>query len=492
MRRISAVIAAAVLALAAAIAPGAQAAPGDTGLAVGGLRQVGRWITDATGRVVVLHGVNQVFKVAPYEPSADGFGDDDAAFLAANGFDAVRVGVIWAAVEPQPGVYDDNYLDSIDDTVRTLAAHGIVSLLDFHQDQYNEKFQGEGAPAWAVPPSSTPNPALGFPYNYLLNPAEWQVWDRFWNNDKAPDGVGLQDHLAHAWAHVAQRFAGDQAVAGYEVLNEPWPGTLGEVCAAPLVGCRAFDAGKLTAFYKRIDHAIRTVDPTHTVYVEPNALFTQSSTTGLGAIGDPRAGFAYHVYCLSESFFQKETLCPQLDELSVSSANRYATNHRMPPLLTEFGATTDLANISEMVQLADKYRTGWLEWAYTGNDKTSSSPDGQALVLDPSEPPTGDNVLTDKLTALATPYPQVVAGTPTSWSFSSGVFRLDYSTTRATGLGRFGAGAQTEVAVPAIQFPSGYQVTATGATVTSAPDAPELVLSAAPGATTIQVTVRSR
>jgi endoglycosylceramidase len=501
MRRATAVIAAAVLALTAAFAPpGAQAAPGDTGpairglaiggLAVDGLHQVGRWITDAAGRVVILHGVNQVFKVPPYEPAADGFGDDDAAFLAANGFDAVRVGVIWAAVEPQPGVYDDNYLDAIGATVRTLAAHGIVSLLDFHQDQYNEKFQGEGAPAWAVPPSNAPNPALGFPYNYLFNPAEWQVWDRFWNNYKAPDGIGLQDHLAAAWAHVAQHFAGDQAVAGYEVLNEPWPGTLGEICAAPQIGCRAFDAGKLTAFYKRIDKAIRAADPTHTVYVEPNALFTQSGTTGLGAIGDPHAGFAYHVYCSTENFFQTETLCPQQDELTVSAANRYATNHRMPPLITEFGATTDLANITEMVRLADKYRTGWLEWAYSGNDITSSSPDGQALVLDPSRPPTGDNVLTGKLAALATPYPQVVAGTPASWSFTGGVFRLIYSTARATGLGRFATGARTEVSVPAIEFPDGYRVTVTGATVLSAPNAPVLVLAALSGATTVRVTVQ--
>ncbi len=490
MRRISVVIAAGLAAAGLLAAPGAQAAPGDVGLAVGGLGQVGRWMTDSTGRVVVLHGLNQVFKVAPYEPSADGFGDDDAAFLAANGFDAVRVGVIWAAVEPQPGVYDDNYLDSIDATVRTLAAHGIVSLLDFHQDQYNEKFQGEGAPAWAVPPSSAPNPALGFPYNYLFNPAEWQVWDRFWNNYKAPDGVGLQDHLAHTWAHVAARFAGDQAVAGYEVLNEPWPGTLGVICVTPQVGCRAFDAGKLTAFYKRIDHAIRSVDTVHSVYVEPNPLFTQSSVTGLGAIGDPHTAFSYHVYCSTESFFQNETACPQQDELTISGATRYATNHRMPPVISEFGATMDVANLTEMVGLADKYRTGWLEWAYSGNDITSSSPSGQALVLDPSQPPTGANVVTAKLKALATPYPRIVAGTPTSWSFQAGVFRLVYSTTRPTGFGRFAAGSTTEVSVPAIQFPTGYTVTATGATVTSAPNAPVLTLASLAGAATVQVIVQ--
>jgi endoglycosylceramidase len=195
MRHLRPVLLALALALlvAPALSPtaGADPAPGDTGLAAGGVGQAGRWITDSTGRVVVLHGLNQVYKVPPYEPSAAGFGADDAAFLAANGFNAMRVGVIWAAVEPQPGHYDDGYLDSIADTVHTLAAHGIVSILDFHQDLYNEKFQGEGAPAWAVQDGGLPNPPLGFPGNYLGNPAEWHTWDQFWANAPGPDGVGL-------------------------------------------------------------------------------------------------------------------------------------------------------------------------------------------------------------------------------------------------------------------------------------------------------------
>jgi endoglycosylceramidase len=493
VRTVRAVLVVAGLALLTAPAlpgpAGATAPPAGIGLAGPGLSQTGRWITDTTGRVVVLHGLNQVYKVPPYEPSADGFGDDDATFLAANGFDAMRVGVIWAAVEPQPGVYDDAYLDSIAATVQTLAAHGIVSLLDFHQDLYSEEFQGEGAPAWAVQDGGLPNPPLGFPGNYLLNPAEWHVWDQFWSNATAPDGIGLQDHYARMWAHVAARFVDDRAVAGYEVMNEPWPGTLGEICAMPLVGCPLFDAGALTNFYKRVDAAIRTVDTTHTVYIEPNVLFTQADVTYVGAIGDPRAGFAYHDYCSTENLTANNSLCPPQDELTVSTANRYAQSHSMPPLLTEFGATTDLPNIAEMVALADKYRTGWLEWAYTGNDKTSASPNGQALILDPSKPPTGANVLTDKRKTLAEPYPQIVAGTPTSWSFSNGVFRLTYTTARVDGGGSFGAGAQTQVAVPAIQFPNGYRVSVTGATVTSAADAPTLRLTTSAGTATVQATI---
>src|SRR5918998_2857339 len=84
------------------------------------LGHAGRWVTDAQGRVVVLHGHNMVYKRPPYTPARTGFGDDDAAFLAAEGYNNVRVGVIYGAVEPVPGVYDEAYLDSIAATVAAL------------------------------------------------------------------------------------------------------------------------------------------------------------------------------------------------------------------------------------------------------------------------------------------------------------------------------------------------------------------------------------
>ncbi|MGH3332105.1 MAG: cellulase family glycosylhydrolase, partial [Nocardioidaceae bacterium] len=111
--------------------------------------QVGRWLVDGKGRVMILHGVNMVAKRAPYAPDQTGFGRDDAAFLARNGFTTVRLGVIWRAVEPRPGKYDDRYLNRIRRTVEILADHGIWTMLDFHQDLYHERFQGEGAPTWA-------------------------------------------------------------------------------------------------------------------------------------------------------------------------------------------------------------------------------------------------------------------------------------------------------------------------------------------------------
>jgi len=72
----------------------------------------GRWFTDSRGRVVIMHGVNMVMKVPPYQPSAMGFGDDDAALLQREGFNTVRLGLILKGLEPQPGVFNDAYLNA--------------------------------------------------------------------------------------------------------------------------------------------------------------------------------------------------------------------------------------------------------------------------------------------------------------------------------------------------------------------------------------------
>jgi endoglycosylceramidase len=491
-RRVAGLVAAGLLIAAlttdasSVVAPSAAlAAPTGPTLPLG---HAGRWMTDAGGRVVVLHGLNQVYKVPPYEPSADGFGDDDAAFLAGNGFNAIRLGVIWAAVEPQPLSYDDNYLASIAQTVATLASHGIVSLLDFHQDLYNEVFQGEGAPAWAVKTDGLPNPQLGFPGNYFANPAEEFAWHAFWRDAPAPDGIGLQVHYARAWAHVAAFFRGNPGVFGYEVLNEPWPGLIWEGCFDPILGCPLQDH-KLTEFYRKVVPAIRAADPTTLVFFEPNTLFDEGIHTDLTRVVDPSTGFSFHDYCAIESVLHRNITCRLEDGVTITNASLYADTYRVPPLLTEFGATNDLKNLAEVMRHADRHRMGWLEWAYTGNDKTSSSPTDQALVFDPSQPPTGGNVNAAKLAVLAAPYPQVVAGTPREWSFRSGTFRLRYSTERADRQGRFGAGTQTFVSVPAIEYPNGYQVTIKGGQVVSAPNAPLLTVVADTGADAVDLVV---
>jgi endoglycosylceramidase len=451
------------------------------------LGHAGRWVIDAQGRVVIVHGTNMVYKLPPYYPAVAGFGDNDAAFLARIGFNAVRVGVIWKAVEPHPGVYDDGYLRRIAATVRVLHRHGILSLLDFHQDMYNERFQGEGAPDWAIEDDGLPAlPKLGFPLNYTTMPALQHTYDHFWNNSAGPGGVGLQSRYAATWRHVARRFGGEAGVFGYELFNEPFPGTAYPTCL-PASGCPAFDA-KLTAFNRRVAAAIRRADRRTLVWYEPNVVFNFGPATNVGALGDPRAGFAFHDYCLSAS----PNGCPSESKV-VTNAVAHVNKTREALLLTEFGATTAVGDLSGMVRRADRNMVPWLEWAYCGcEDPTTSGPGAeQAIVIDPRKRPAGSNLVSGTLHTLVEPYPQVVAGTPRSWGFepASRTFRLAFTIGRASGHGRFPAGSLTEIATPSLVYNGRYAAVVRGGAIVSRSGAGALVVASCPGARSVSVAV---
>jgi endoglycosylceramidase len=455
----------------------------------------GRWITDADGRVVILHGVNMVFKRPPYYPAAGGFGADDAAFLQENGFNTVRLGLIYKGVEPQPGAYDNSYLDQIASTEKTLASHGIFSLLDFHQDLYNERFQGEGWPDWAVQDDGLPAaPQVGFPGNYLVMPALNRAFDHFWANDPGPGGVGLQDRYAAALGHVSARFDGDGHVLGYDLLNEPWPGSVYPTCANPL-GCPLFDQTTLTQFTRRAIAGIRGSGAQKLIWYEPLLTFDFGAQTWLGDTGDPSAGMSFHDYCLPGAFGGPTgDACKTLEDLPFQNADSHSTATGDALLLTEFGATDDLATIERIIDDADRHMVGWQYWHYCGcDDPTTQGPAQQAVVNDASKPPTGDNVRQAKLDVLSRPYPQAIAGTPQSYGFdpTSDRFQLSYSTTGPGGQA-FGPSTNTEIFVGHLHYPNGYDVDVDGGKVRSPSGAAILRVTACPGARRVNVTIAPR
>ncbi len=460
----------------------------------------GRWVTDARGRVAIFHGFNMVYKRPPYDPKATGFGRDDAKFLRRQGFNAIRLGIIYKGLEPNPPsyghTYNAAYLNEIADTQKALAKSGVYSLLDFHQDMYNERFQGEGWPDWAVDDDGLPaEPKNGFPVNYITMPALNHAFDHFWANDSVLGGQGLQDAYAQAWSNVAGRFAGRRYVLGYDLLNEPWPGSVFPTCLNT-AGCPAFDQNTLTPFSKRVIAAIRQTDGKTLAFYEPNVLFNFGAATSHGATGDPNTGLSFHVYCIAGLVSGTGGKpCSTLEELPFQNADAQSQRTGDPQLLTEFGATDDLPTLERIADFADEHMTSWMEWHYCAcDDPTTSGPgDTQALVIDPSKPPTGDNVKLDKLRVLERPYPQAVAGTPKDWSFDSAThaFQLDYSTKGPQGK-RLPRRVKTVVSTPELQYPDGYVVDAEGARRVSAPDAARLKLKRKRGAGEVHLTVTPR
>ena len=458
----------------------------------------GRWIVDSSGRVVIDHGFNVVAKIAPYEPSATGFGADDAKFLASHGFTAVRLGIVLEAVEPQPGVFDDKYLSSIAATVTTLGHYGLRSLLDLHQDLYNERYQGEGLPAWMALDNGLPaQPQAGFPGNYFAMPALWRAFDSLWGNATGPGGIGLRDRVAEAWAHVAARFKANPNVLGYDLFNEPFPGSDYQTCFPPL-GCPADDQGKLATFMRESIDAIHRVDPKHLTFYEPWLTFDYGAPTQLGAFADGMSGMSFHDYCLAtlgtpETPPTRELCNAGVEDRVMANALSQANASGDALMLTEFGATSDASEYQAMLTLADQNAMPWLEWAYCACGDPTGSGQAESLIYDPTKPPTGSNVNTTRLGELDEPHPTLVAGTPGAFHFDSttNVFTFSYSANQVNGR-PLKSGQATRIWVGALHYPKGYRVNVMGGRVTSAPGADWLTVIATPGAHAVNVTVEPR
>ena len=478
MRALAAIASVCVLAPAAASA----APPGTLG-------NQGRWLTDGAGRVVVPRGVAVNNFAEPYLPEAIGFGADDARFLRRHGFDLVRVGFTWSGLEPQPGKIDRDYLDSLVRTVKLLARHGIRSLLDAHQDGYGLLVGTDGAPDWAVITDGVPNLRIRFGVDYFANPAVLRAFDNLYANTPAADGVGLADHYAAMWRVLARRLRNQPRVLGYELMNEPYPGTSYPLCMNPL-GCPTFDA-KLSAFYRRIGAQIRSVDRTHLIFHEPNLFFDFGADTKLDdpGGGDPRTGFAFHDYCLGAGAGDalppipgNELACPIEETLVMRNAVRYAERAGSALISTEWAATDDVEVTARVAHQLDQEMIPWTFWAYNQT----------RLVPDPDRPPKGTNLNEAALAVLDRPYPKVIAGTPESWGWDPGrrTFDLSWSTT-APGGRRLERGAKTRIWASPLHYPGGYRLALSGARVVSR-TARAVELRNRPGASKAHVQLRPR
>ena len=128
-------------------------------------------IFDSEGRQVLLRGVNlsalgDYYLPNPVYPAPVPLQPDDFANIAAQGFDVVRLLVSWSALEPERGVIDQSYLDSIRSAVAGAKQNGLYVVIDMHQDAWGKYIASppgticapgtslangwDGAPEWAT------------------------------------------------------------------------------------------------------------------------------------------------------------------------------------------------------------------------------------------------------------------------------------------------------------------------------------------------------
>jgi endoglycosylceramidase len=297
-----------------------------------------------------------------------------------------------------------------------------------------------------------------------------RAFENFWSNRAGPNGIGLQDYFIMGLERVVARFADNEWVIGAELMNEPWPGSVWQPCVTMGVGCPELEQSLLQPFYQKATDAARRSAPHQLVLVEPFVLFNfgQGPTTIPGDI--PGTALSFHSYALDVDSEER------LLAYGVAAAER----DQVAAVVTEFGATIDPAILHRITAQLDAELLSWLDWAYN-----------ESIIADASQPAGADNLRSEAaFAALVRPYPLALAGTPTRISFDpmTRIFELDYTATQPEG-GSYPHELLSVVSVPHRQYPNGYTVSVTGATITSIANAPLLTLQSEPGAATVSVSI---
>lgn len=190
---------------------------------------------DSLGRQRIFNGVNLCDKGYPNKEVTKkiyelNFDEELIIRLKNCGCTLLRIGLTWDGVEPEPNKYDEEYLDKVEKVTKLCEKHGLYYFLDMHQDLYGGAVDtpADGAPLWAcVTDGYKFQPTkLVWAEGYFWGKAIHRCFDHFWANDICC-GKPIQEYYINMWKHVAQRFKDSPALFGFDIMNEPFPGTPG-------------------------------------------------------------------------------------------------------------------------------------------------------------------------------------------------------------------------------------------------------------------------
>lgn len=405
-----------------------------------------RYITDEQGRALILHGINSSSSAKdpatghlPWVTEAD-VQQETLEW----GFNFVRLLIFWDGIEPERGVYDEAYLDAVEERVRWYTDNGAHVMLDMHQDVWGNAVGGNGAPEWATETGLTPGFSIDFPgmpwWVKNIDPNVIGAYMNFW---RYREHRHLQDHYIAAWQKVAQRFKDNPGVIAYDLMNEPHPGDLTRAIGF------TFEPTWLIGLYDRLIPAIRAVDNDKWIAFEPQSMAVNFGLRSrLPFVNDARHGdrklaYAPHMY----PFFLHEGVAYNLtDQAQMRDWNRNRTaelNLQQAPLIVgEFGGSDSTPGFDQYLQdTLAMYDTMGASWAWWSNDP------GSWGLID------GDGNEMPKVKQLVRPYARAIAGAPVRFGFNPAtrLFELVFD-------GRENVSGETEIFIPHRHYPAGWEV----------------------------------
>ncbi len=393
------------------------------------IRTNGKKLLDEYGRERIFYGINVCDKGC-YDEALRGrcynYKWDDEMLIAfkKQGYNLIRLGVTWDAIEPERGKYNDVYIAAINGMLDKCHKYGIYAYIDLHQDLYSGwgNGPGDGAPAWACHTDGYEYkiPKFVWAESYFYGKATHKAFDNFW-----ADRYGVQTDFINMWCYLASMLDGHPALFGYDLFNEPFMGsdggtvfkkivtnvvkqslkdkriskkqliadatTKGDIihvldqydgdvlcdivnAAAPVVN--NFDVCRYMPFIDKTASAIRKVSPDPIIFIE-NSYF---SNMGIRFAGRP--------VITNGKRAENQVFAPHAYDLMVDTpAYKYANNSRvkaifdqrkteqdenldMPVIVGEWGGYSEgtewLPHIEFLLELFDKNKWSSTYWNYFG------------------------------------------------------------------------------------------------------------------------------
>ncbi|WP_354642625.1 glycoside hydrolase family 5 protein [Kitasatospora camelliae] len=422
---------------------------------------------DPRGRALNLRG----FNLDKYAEATEA----DVGAIAAHGFTLIRLPVSWTRLEPARDRYDRAEFDRVRRVLDWAEEYGLLAVVDFHQDVYGPKFGGgdRGIPVWATRDDDLPftpdpddwfagyfQPAVQAAFRHLYDDADLRRWQ------------------TDFYTTVARELLGHRALLGYDLFNEPFGPIEGDPSDPAVLAAAAaeLERGRLADMYRRLITAVRAVDDSAWLFVEPTVLVGQGVPTALPGFADPRRGpdrigYAPHFYDTAVEAGRDWDPTGGFVEAYTAAITAYPRAHRLPVLVGEWGppsartpGNADL--VRRQTAAMSGFAAAWTMWYWCRGDGgyCALGPDGRPA---PGHGPAFG------------PYATAVAGTPVAETLRDGVYTLTFTPTRP--------GGWTELALA-----DTARITVTGTPVTvvhRTPGAARVLLPAARPHTTVTVTV---
>jgi aryl-phospho-beta-D-glucosidase BglC (GH1 family) len=258
----------------------------------------------------------------------------DLRRIRRRGFNVVRVPFNYRLFLPSPekNLYERNGWKRLDWLIRECSRNGLYILLDMHASPGAQNYDWHSDSAGKA---------------------------HLWDSDKN------QRTLVSLWGQIARRCAGEPAVLGYDLLNEPILG----------------DKSLLIDIYQRCLQAIRDAGDNHIVFLEGTAWSDDFS--GLDDIDGDQLAYSPHFYKPYPFVFNTELdlSYPGIIEgkrwdkaalrRELARFYRLGRSTKRPVLIGEFGVNTRCSRchaetrwVKDCVELFENFDFHWTYWSY--------------------------------------------------------------------------------------------------------------------------------